>query len=125
MMLIIARGGTQYAWSSAKVIAPLVLGVVLLGAFIYVEIRVTVLPIIPSKPFSKDDHTAGLIHRAVHIFKNSTVASANGGTFFTGFMFYCNLYYVNHPATGYTGAMLTALAPTILSSRPLRLSLSL
>lgn len=31
---------------------------------------------------------------AVHIFKNSTVSGALGGAFFTGFMFYCNLYYV-------------------------------
>ncbi|KAJ5814831.1 hypothetical protein N7474_006608 [Penicillium riverlandense] len=55
ILLPISWGGTKYAWSSAGVVAPLVL---------------------------------------VHIFKNSTVSGALGGAFFTGFMFYCNLYYV-------------------------------
>ena len=31
----------------------------------------------------------------VHIFKNKTVAGAMIGSFFTGFMFYSNLYYVS------------------------------
>lgn len=42
----------------------------------------------------------GLLHRLticvlVHIFKNSTVSGAMAGSFFQGFMFYTNLYYVS------------------------------
>lgn len=43
------RGGTKYAWDSAGVLAPLILGVALLVAFLVVEIKVAPLPIIPSE----------------------------------------------------------------------------
>lgn len=43
------RGGTKYAWDSAGVLAPLILGVALLVAFLVVEIKVAALPIIPSE----------------------------------------------------------------------------
>ncbi|KAJ5645978.1 hypothetical protein N7490_002350 [Penicillium lividum] len=77
ILLPISWGGTKYAWSSAGVIAPLIIGVVFLGIFILVEIKFAELPLIP-----------------MHIFKNSTVAGASIGAFFTGFMFYANLYYL-------------------------------
>ncbi|OJJ45121.1 hypothetical protein ASPZODRAFT_18031 [Penicilliopsis zonata CBS 506.65] len=76
ILLPLSWGGTEYPWASAGVIVPLVLGTILAGLFIYVEHKVD-LPLIP-----------------MHIFKNSTVASALAGAFFTGFMFYCNLYYL-------------------------------
>ncbi|KAJ5651367.1 uncharacterized protein N7484_005090 [Penicillium longicatenatum] len=77
ILLPISWGGTKYAWSSAGVIAPLVLGIVFLGLFVLVEMKFAELPLIP-----------------MHIFKNATVAGALGGAFFTGFMFYANLYYL-------------------------------
>lgn len=42
--IVSCRGGTQYAWGSAGVIAPLVIGVILLGVFIWVEIKLVPLP---------------------------------------------------------------------------------
>ncbi|KAJ5606312.1 hypothetical protein N7510_009093 [Penicillium lagena] len=77
ILLPISWGGTKYAWSSAGVIAPLVLGIVFFGIFVLIELKLAALPLIP-----------------MHIFKNTTVSGALGGAFFTGFMFYCNLYYV-------------------------------
>ncbi|KAJ5223824.1 hypothetical protein N7468_008366 [Penicillium chermesinum] len=76
ILLPISWGGTQYAWNSAGVIAPLVIGVVFIGVFIVVELKYAALPLIP-----------------MHIFKNGTVSGALAGSFFTGFMFYTNLYY--------------------------------
>lgn len=42
---IVCRGGTQYEWDSPAVIAPLVIGAVLLVAFIMYEWKVAVLPV--------------------------------------------------------------------------------
>ncbi|KAH8669069.1 putative tetracycline efflux protein [Xylariales sp. PMI_506] len=69
ILLPLSWGGTQYPWDSAGVLVPLILGIVLFGAFIFVEMKIAGLPLIP-------------------------MAGANGGAFFTGFMFYCNLYYL-------------------------------
>ncbi|KAJ5729429.1 uncharacterized protein N7483_003937 [Penicillium malachiteum] len=77
ILVPISWGGTKYAWSSAGVIAPLVLGIVFFGLFILVELKFATLPLIP-----------------MHIFKNSTVSGALIGAFFTGCMFYANLYYL-------------------------------
>lgn len=55
------------------------------------------LPLIPSKLYLTSPTSTKLIKNAVHIFKNPTVAGANAGAFFTGFVFYCNLYYVSLP----------------------------
>ncbi|KAL1887408.1 hypothetical protein Sste5346_010249 [Sporothrix stenoceras] len=77
ILLALSWGGTAYAWSSAGSIAPLVIGAVLAVVFIIVEIKFSKLPLIP-----------------MHIFKIKTVAGANIGAFFTGFMFYCNLFYL-------------------------------
>ncbi|CAK7234797.1 hypothetical protein SBRCBS47491_009070 [Sporothrix bragantina] len=77
ILLALSWGGTSYAWSSAGSIAPLVVGAALAVVFITVELKFAALPLIP-----------------MHIFKIPTVAGANIGAFFTGFMFYCNLYYL-------------------------------
>lgn len=37
----ISWGGTEYAWTSAGVLAPLIIGIALIGAFIWVELRAT------------------------------------------------------------------------------------
>lgn len=53
----------------------------------------------------------------VHIFKNATVSGALGGAFFTGFMFYTNLFYVSL-LTNRTSPSESTLANTISSSYP-------
>ncbi|KAJ5641162.1 hypothetical protein N7528_000787 [Penicillium herquei] len=47
ILVPISWGGTKYAWSSAGVIAPLVLGIVFFGLFILVELKFATLPLIP------------------------------------------------------------------------------
>ncbi|EPE05235.1 mfs general substrate transporter [Ophiostoma piceae UAMH 11346] len=77
ILLPVSWGGSLYAWDSAGVLAPLVLGVACLVPFIYVEMRVATLPILP-----------------LHIFHERTVFGVLLGGFFTGFAYYVNLYYL-------------------------------
>ncbi|CAK7223865.1 hypothetical protein SEUCBS140593_005377 [Sporothrix eucalyptigena] len=77
ILLALSWSGTSYPWNSAGSIAPLVIGGVLAAFFVIVEMKFVILPLIP-----------------MHIFKIPTVAGANIGAFFTGFMFYCNLFYL-------------------------------
>ncbi|OAA65648.1 efflux pump antibiotic resistance protein [Niveomyces insectorum RCEF 264] len=77
ILLPVSWGGSLYAWNSAGVLAPLVLGVACLVPFVYVEMNVAVLPVLP-----------------LHIFKDRTVFGILFGTFFTGFAFYIGLYYL-------------------------------
>jgi EmrB/QacA subfamily drug resistance transporter len=72
IVLLTSWGGTQYAWGSATIIGLGVAGVLLLGAFAFVETRVPE-PIIP-----------------MSLFRNRTFSSASGISFFVGFaMFGC------------------------------------
>jgi hypothetical protein len=68
--------GTQYAWTSAAVLVPLILGLALLGLFLFVETRVH-LPIVP-----------------LYIFKSPTVSATAVSTFFSGAAFFSVLYYL-------------------------------
>lgn len=77
VLLALSWGGTEYAWSSAAVVAPLVLGGLLLIAFIFVEARLVPLPLIP-----------------MYIFRNKTVAASMATTFANGAAFYATLYYL-------------------------------
>ncbi|TXT11261.1 hypothetical protein VHUM_02012 [Vanrija humicola] len=77
VLLALSWGGTQYAWSSAAVIAPLVLGGLLLILFIFVEAKLVPLPLIP-----------------IYIFRNRTVAASMATTFANGAAFYATLYYL-------------------------------
>ncbi|KAK4689712.1 MFS transporter, DHA2 family, glioxin efflux transporter, partial [Tremellales sp. Uapishka_1] len=76
-LLGISWAGTQYSWSSAAVLAPIIVGIFLLGVFLYVEARLVPLPLVP-----------------MHIFKNRIVASSMASTFFSGSCFYAVLYYL-------------------------------
>lgn len=51
------RGGTKYSWSSAGVIAPLVLGIVFFGLFVLIELKLAALPLIPSIYSSLGGHS--------------------------------------------------------------------
>ncbi|KAI3030180.1 transcriptional regulator family: Fungal Specific TF [Aspergillus niger] len=77
ILLPISWAGTQYSWTSAAVIAPLLLGVALIGVFLFVEFKVARLPLIP-----------------LHMFKNSHVSICILTSFLTGFMTFVNLYYL-------------------------------
>lgn len=68
--------GTQYAWSSAAVLVPLIVGLALLVVFLFVETHVS-LPIIP-----------------LYIFKSPTISASMASTFFSGIAFYSTLYYL-------------------------------
>ncbi|GLA46667.1 hypothetical protein AnigIFM63604_011268 [Aspergillus niger] len=77
ILLPISWAGTQYPWTSAAVLAPLLLGVALIGLFLFVEFKVARLPLIP-----------------LHMFKNSHVSICILTSFLTGFMTFVNLYYL-------------------------------
>ncbi|WWC58666.1 uncharacterized protein I303_101210 [Kwoniella dejecticola CBS 10117] len=77
ILIALSWGGSQYAWSSAAVIAPLIIGLALLGVFLFVEWKVVSLPLVP-----------------MHIFKNMSVAACYVTTLFNGMAFYAALYYL-------------------------------
>lgn len=76
-LIALSWGGTMYSWSSAAVIAPLVIGIVLAFVFIFVEMKLVPLPLIP-----------------MYIFRNLTVAASMATTFCNGAAFYTTLYYL-------------------------------
>lgn len=45
ILMALSWGGTQYAWDSAGVLAPLLIGIALLGVFIFVEWKLVALPL--------------------------------------------------------------------------------
>ncbi|KAJ9099214.1 hypothetical protein QFC21_004094 [Naganishia friedmannii] len=77
ILLPLSWGGTQYAWDSAAVIAPLIIGIALLVFFMLYEWKIAVLPLIP-----------------MLIFRDVTVAGAMIATILSGMVFYVNLYYL-------------------------------
>lgn len=77
VLIAISWGGAEYPWSSAAVLAPLIIGIVLLIVFIVVEAKLISLPLIP-----------------MYIFKDRTVAASMATTFANGSAFYATLYYL-------------------------------
>lgn len=49
ILVPLSGGGSTFAWHSPTVIALLVVGVLALGAFIFVEARVAALPLFPGR----------------------------------------------------------------------------
>jgi hypothetical protein len=74
VLLSLSWSGSRYSWSDAAVIAPLVIGIALVGVFIYVEAKVVPLP--------------------MYIFRDMTVAASMATTFANGAAFFCSLYYL-------------------------------
>ncbi|KAF2108865.1 MFS transporter-like protein [Lophiotrema nucula] len=70
-------GGTIFPWDSAKVIALLVVGGIMIFAFIYSEARVARYPLIP-----------------MELFQSRTNVAAFAVTFFHGFVFIAAEYYM-------------------------------
>ena len=77
VLLALSWAGNQYAWDSAAVLAPLFIGLALLAGFIFIEIKVIPLPLIP-----------------FYILRNMTVTACMLTTFANGAAFYATLYYL-------------------------------
>ncbi|KAH8084733.1 efflux pump antibiotic resistance protein [Filobasidium floriforme] len=77
ILMALSWGGTTYPWDSAGVLAPLLVGLALLGLFIFVEWKLVPLPLIPMR-----------------IFRSSTVSGAMVATFLSGMVFYAQLFYL-------------------------------
>ena len=77
VLLAISWAGGQFAWSSAAVLAPLFIGLALLGVFLFVEARLVPLPLIPMR-----------------IFNSTTVSAGMVLSMFSGIAFYSTLYYL-------------------------------
>ncbi|KAH8673390.1 major facilitator superfamily domain-containing protein [Xylariales sp. PMI_506] len=69
ILLPISWAGTRYAWASAAVLAPLVIGIALIGLFLFIEFK-------------------------LHMFKNTHISTCIFTSFLTGFMTFVNLYYL-------------------------------
>ncbi|WVO13016.1 hypothetical protein L204_100625 [Cryptococcus depauperatus] len=76
-LIALSWAGSQYAWDSAAVLAPLLIGIALLGLFLFVEAKLVSLPLVP-----------------LHIFKNKSVSANYFTTFMNGLSFYATLYYL-------------------------------
>ncbi|KLT41071.1 putative tetracycline efflux protein [Cutaneotrichosporon oleaginosum] len=76
-LIALSWGGTMYSWASAAVLAPLIIGIVLGFVFIFVEMKLVPLPLIP-----------------MYIFRNMTVAASMATSFCNGAAFYATLYYL-------------------------------
>ncbi|BEJ12702.1 hypothetical protein CspHIS471_0211620 [Cutaneotrichosporon sp. HIS471] len=76
-LIALSWAGTMYSWTSAAVLAPLIIGIFLGFVFIFVEMKVVSLPLIP-----------------MYIFRNMTVAASMATTFCNGAAFYATLYYL-------------------------------
>ena len=49
------RGGTEHPWASASVLVPLIIGILSIGLFIFVELKVALRESLPSAvSFSRD-----------------------------------------------------------------------
>jgi hypothetical protein len=77
ILLAFSWAGTQYSWGSAGVLAPLLIGLALLGVWLFVEAKLMPLPLVP-----------------LYVFKDGTVAAAMVTTWFSGAAFYATLYYL-------------------------------
>ncbi|KAF8939249.1 hypothetical protein BGZ47_008252 [Haplosporangium gracile] len=74
-------GGNEYAWDSVQIVVPYVVGGLFLLAFLYVEAKVAVEPIMPFRLFSNQSVSAAYI------------TSFFIGGAFMGAVFYCPLYF--------------------------------
>lgn len=77
VILALSWAGTTYAWTSAAVLVPLIVGIVLAMLFVVMETKWIPLPLMP-----------------MHIFKNATVSASMATTFANGVGFFVTLYYL-------------------------------
>jgi hypothetical protein len=77
VLLGLSWAGVEYSWASAAVLAPLLVGLTLLGVFILIEAKLVALPLIP-----------------MYIFRDPTVAASMATSFANGAAFFASLYYL-------------------------------
>ncbi|KAG0263055.1 hypothetical protein BG011_009348 [Mortierella polycephala] len=92
-------GGSEYKWGSVQVVVPYCVGAVFLAAFLYIEAKIAVEPIMPFR-----------------LFRNQSVCATYATSFFIGgaFMgaiFFCPLYFqmVMHSSATKAGLQLLPL----------------
>lgn len=68
LLLGLDFGGVLFPWDSAKVIALLVVGGLMIFAFIYSEVRVAEYPLIPMSLFKRRTNVAALLVTFFHGF---------------------------------------------------------
>ena len=59
-------GGTRYPWTDVRVLAPLIIGLVTMGAFVLYEIYVPQYPSIPFKAIANRTSASGFATASVH-----------------------------------------------------------
>ena len=59
-------GGTRYPWTDVRVLAPLIIGLVTMGAFVLYEIYVPQYPSIPFKAIANHTSASGFATASVH-----------------------------------------------------------
>ncbi|TIA85323.1 hypothetical protein E3P99_04028, partial [Wallemia hederae] len=94
ILLALNWGGNKFDWDTAPVLAPLIIGGLLVVAFVLVEQwdRVVKYPIIPSEcSLAIMDF---LNNAQVHLFKNRTVAAAYLNSLMSGMIFFGSLFYL-------------------------------
>lgn len=73
LLLGLDFGGAIFPWDSAKVIALLVVGGLMIFAFIYSEARVSKYPLIPMELFKKRTNVAAFLVTFFHGFVRTSV----------------------------------------------------
>lgn len=77
VLLALSWAGTTYSWTSAAVLAPLIIGLLLAAFWVFMEAKLIPLPLAP-----------------MYIFKNQTVSASMATTFGNGVGFFVTLYYL-------------------------------
>ncbi|KAJ9639172.1 hypothetical protein H2204_003782 [Knufia peltigerae] len=77
LLIPISDGGTRFPWSSPTVICLLMFGVICAACFIFVEYKVSALPMIPP-----------------HLFRSLAVSVVLSQNFLFGFVYYASFYYL-------------------------------
>jgi hypothetical protein len=77
ILLPLSWAGSAYPWSSAGVLAPLLIGLGILGLWVYIEARLVRIPIVP-----------------LSLLQDGNLAAAMVTMWFSGAAFYGTLYYL-------------------------------
>ncbi|WVQ80580.1 hypothetical protein IAT38_002685 [Cryptococcus sp. DSM 104549] len=77
LLVPISGGGSTFAWDSATVIAMIIVGAGCFAAFVWSQWRVARLPILP-----------------LRLFKDRTTSAVMAQSFFIGFIYYGNIFYI-------------------------------
>jgi MFS family permease len=130
LLIPISGGGSYFEWDSPMVISMLVIGGVSLIAFFFIEWKVAVLPMLPSKFFP---HVSGylavepLLTDTVEFFKNRVIVALFLQSFLLGavyqaYLYYLPLYYQN--ARGWSPIVSAALTAPMVACQSISSVLS-